>query len=143
MERKLTYLIERLNEIRKNVEIKEKNAKSLNYALNNTKNAVPPGQKRKEALENIKDYLGKFGANNENEDYKKYQISNKNTYENHSIKNKESDNKRLKLNDNSKKFIIDKIQELSHQKVCSDKGPSKITNSNINRKTNLYNLAKK
>lgn len=119
---------QRLNNIKVDSETNDKKSKSLNYNLINksTKSIENSGLKRKEQLENIKDYLGKIEkttnktTESDNISYIQKTINNQ--------KNFDPENQRMKLNEVSKKFLMEKMQELTHKQPLCD--PHKVIPQN-------------
>ena len=131
----LNFYEQRLNYIKNTSDSKDKKSKSLNY--NSNKSTETSGQKRKETLENIKDYLGQIEQTKIKEQYSSnYEHCTNN-------KNVELENKRMKLNENSKKYILEKMQELNYKNALTHReGNKPIPSANLYKKNRQYNIKK-
>jgi hypothetical protein len=132
----LNFYEQRIHNIKVDSEANEKKSKSLNYNLINksTKSIESSGQKRKEQLENIKDYLGKIEKTST-----KITESDNNSYTQKTINNPRNfdpENQRMKLNEVSKKFLMEKMQELNYRHPVNDKYKAIPQNGHNNRKHN-------
>ncbi len=132
----LNFSEQRLNNSKVDPEANEKKSKSLNYNLINksTKSIESSGQKRKEQLENIKDYLGKIEKTST-----KITESDNNSYTQKTINNTRNfdpENQRMKLNEVSKKFLMEKMQELNNRHPVNDKYKEIPQNGHNYRKHN-------
>ena len=126
---------QKLTHLKKDSDSKETNSKSLNYNLigKGHRSTESSGQKRKETLENIKDYLGKI-EQTKNKEEQTFNHAHQTSY-----KNIDAENKRLKLNENSKKYILDKMHELNSKNVISHRETNKVyPSANINTKNSNF-----